>query len=262
MEALERRGERGLVLGIEGEFDPAGCRFDCEVFGWTQLGRLFKLLKNNNIQQVVLAGGVVNRPDVTLFNIDFGTVLTLPRVLGSLLAGDDALLSKCIEIIESKGVRVIGAQDIAPELITPEGCVGGRAFPRNLRDGLAVGRQVLETLGPHDLGQACIVVGRRVVAVEGAEGTEGLLRRTADMRASGRLSDRYPSLLVKAAKPHQDLRVDLPSIGPKTVEQAHQAGLDAIAVEAGRSLILQRDEVVRGADAARMSVYGFASDDV
>jgi DUF1009 family protein len=258
--ALEERGEPVVLLGIEGEVEARVANHTHETFAWTQLGRLFKLLKKHKIDRVALAGGVAQRPDITLTDIDLGTVLTLPRMLGAMLAGDDALLTKCIEIIEGKGVTVVGAHQIAPDLLAKSGALGRHALPRGLKEGLSVGRGVLASLGPHDLGQACVVVGKRVVAVEGAEGTAGLLARVGDMRASGRISARYPSLLVKATKALQDLRVDLPSIGPQTVEQAAKAGLSAIAVEADRSLVLERDEALRLADKAQIAVYGFKPD--
>ena len=111
-----------------------------------------------------------------------------------------------------------------------------------------------------DIGQGAVSVGGRVVALESAEGTDQMLQRVAALRKSGRISARRRGVLVKVCKPQQDLRADLPSIGANTVRLAAAAGLSGIAVEAGRSLVLGREETLQAADAAGLFVYGLEPD--
>ena len=113
-----------------------------------------------------------------------------------------------------------------------------------------------KAIGALDIGQAAIAIGGRTIALEGVEGTHGLLERTLELRGHGRLAGKTRGVLVKCAKPGQELRADLPSIGPQTVEAAHAAGLAGIAVEAGRSLILEGPVVLARANALGLFVYG------
>ena len=117
-------------------------------------------------------------------------------------------------------------------------------------------RGIAKAIGALDIGQAAIAIGGRAIALEGVEGTHGLLERTLELRGHGRLAGKTRGVLVKCAKPGQELRADLPSIGPQTVEAAHAAGLAGIAVEAGRSLILEGPVVLARANALGLFVYG------
>ena len=115
-------------------------------------------------------------------------------------------------------------------------------------------------IGALDIGQAAVSVGGRVVALEGIEGTDGLLERVKDLRGHGRIANRKRGVIVKCAKPDQEVRADLPAIGPMTVDGAHAAGLAGIGVEAGRSLILDFGEVVSRADALGLFVVGLTAE--
>ncbi len=254
---LLSQGERPLLIGIGGEVDSAVEAFEHRVIGWQQIGSVFKILRDYGVTRVALAGGVSARPAFKLREMDFATMLTLPRILGEMLGGDGALLSKVVTIFEGRGFQVVGAHDLAPHLLIENGANGQLKLPKAVTAGLDIGRQLLDDLSTHDVGQACIVAGRRVVAVEGAEGTAGLLSRTADMRRAGVLNEAYPCLLVKAMKAGQDPRVDMPSIGPDTITAARDAGLVAIAVQAQRTLVLERDRTIQDADASGLALYGF-----
>ncbi len=111
------------------------------------------------------------------------------------------------------------------------------------------------------MGQGAVAVGGRVVALEGAEGTDAMLERVATLKSEGRVSARRRGVLVKLCKPEQDLRADLPSIGPSTVAGAVAAGLAGIAVEAGRALVLERSEVIEAANRAGLFVIGVERSD-
>jgi DUF1009 family protein len=162
---------------------------------------------------------------------------------------------------EEGGLRVIGLRDVAPEVFVPEGVLG-RAQPteRDSRD-IARGLKLIATLGPFDVGQAAIVANNNVLAVEAAEGTDNMLARIAELRRLGRVTTPLGvGVLVKAPKPGQDRRFDLPSIGPRTIEGVARAGLAGVAVAAGSTIIAEAAEVVAIADREKIFVAGVGED--
>ncbi|WP_197279391.1 UDP-2,3-diacylglucosamine diphosphatase LpxI domain-containing protein [Devosia sp. A16] len=204
---------------------------------------------------VVLAGGLM---------ISDGDREALARFAGGghgAAQGDAALSSVTAAIEKFSGAKVIGVHEVAADLLAPIGQVAGRsptaAELAAARQGLVAAREI----GRLDLGQAVVVAGRRVVAAEDVGGTDELLERVAAHRAAGRIGDGAgPLVLVKAAKPQQPLHVDLPAIGPDTLSGAVAAGISAIAVEAARSLILARSELVAAADRYGIAVIGLGAD--
>jgi DUF1009 family protein len=156
------------------------------------------------------------------------------------------VLSSVVRFLEGKGYRVYGAGEVAPELLAAEGNLGAKAPSPDDRADIETGFRVVSALGRLDVGQAAVVVKGRVLAVEAAEGTDAMLVRCAELRKGGRRRG-LAGVLVKAPKPGQEERVDLPTIGPDTVEMAAQAGLAGIAVAAGRVLIADRDATIAAA---------------
>ena len=149
-------------------------------------------------------------------------------------------------MFEQQGFRLLGAQEVAPEILMPEGALGRARPSERDRADIALGFDYLRATGPFDVGQAVVVAGRHVLAVEAAEGTDQMLQRVAEMRKNGRV--RTPAgtgVLVKAPKPGQDRRFDLPAIGPRTVEGVARAGLAGIAVAAGSSIVAEPEKLVR-----------------
>jgi hypothetical protein len=161
--------------------------------------------------------------------------------------------------LESRGIKVVGAHEIVPELTAGEGpLTATRPNQSDWRD-IQAARTAARAIGALDIGQAAVAIGGRAVALEGIEGTAGLLDRTRELRGHGRLAGKARGVLVKCAKPGQELRADLPSIGPQTIEAAHAAGLAGIAVEAGRSLILEGPATIARANALGLFIVGLPS---
>ena len=184
----------------------------------------------------------------------------LGRVWAAFRGGDDHLLSGIGRILEQDGFRMVGIKDVAPDLLMPEGCVTRTAPDDKAAADIARGRDVLAALSPFDIGQAAIVIDGHVVAVEDIEGTDGLLARVARLRAEGRIRAKAPrGVLVKAPKRGQDLRFDLPTIGPRTVEGAIKAGLAGIAIVAGHTIVVEPQPMIEAADAARLFVTGLSA---
>lgn len=251
-------GTRPFLVGIEGEAEPAIETFDHAYLAWGQIGTLFRLLKREGIARVVFAGGVKARPDPLKLKLDWGGIKSLPRVLAAMLGGDNTLLSGMIAIFEAEGIEVVGAHEVAPQLLAGDGRIAGKTPSKADRANIELAARACRALGALDIGQAAVAEAGRVVAVEGVEGTDGLIERIVALRSVGRMPPTGKNgVLVKLAKPGQDMRADLPAIGPRTVTRVAQAGLDGIAVDVGRSLILEREETLANARRLGVYIYGY-----
>ncbi|MEE2866513.1 UDP-2,3-diacylglucosamine diphosphatase LpxI [Labrenzia sp. ac12] len=256
-EALSSAGREFRIIAIKGEADErTRAQADTEL-GWGEIGRLYKFLKKTGCRDVLLIGGVSKRPDFTSILGDLGTLKRLPTIIRALAGGDDSLLTKVIRLFEVEGYRVVGIKDVAPQLLASSGVLG-KVQPNqgDWRDA-ELALRATEKLGELDIGQAAIAVGGRVVALEGAEGTDAMLQRCAELKRIGRIRSKgRAGVLVKTAKPNQDLRVDLPTVGPMTIDLAAAAGLAGIAVEASGALIAEKEETLKKADNAGLFVIG------
>ena len=201
------------------------------------------------------------RPPIRHLRLDLETVRVMPRIIRAYRGGDDHLLTGIGRILEDYGFRLVGAHEVAPEILAAAGCLGRHApSPRDKAD-MARALALLAAIGPFDVGQAAVVANGHVLAVEAAEGTDHMLAHIAEMRRAGRIrSASGAGVLVKAPKPSQDRRFDLPTIGPSTVRHVAAAGLAGIAVAAGEVIVAQPAEVVTLADQANLFVVGVTGD--
>jgi DUF1009 family protein len=223
-----------------------------------QFGRFCRLARQEGCRDVVLIGALV-RPAVWQLRPDFRTLLLLPRIIEFFRGGDDHLLSRIATLLGEQGFRLIGAHEVAPEILMPEGMLGSRQPSTGDDEDVAYGLRFLNAAGAFDVGQAVVIAGRHILAVEAAEGTDQMLARVAELRISGRIRSRG-GVLVKAPKPGQDRRIDLPTIGPQTVEGAARAGLSGIAVVAGSTIVAQAERVGEAADRANIFAVGVRDD--
>ena len=257
---LANNGNSPFIVGISGEADDWVTDYDHAVLSWGQIGKMFQLLKERNITKVTMAGGVSSRPEVSALKMDWGAIRSLPQILAFMLGGDNSLLSGVIALFEKHGVSVVGAHEIVPQLLASKGLIIGKKPSRKCLVNMEKAFEACKELGRLDIGQAAVAEVGRVVAVEGVEGTDGMIARIATMREDGKLpASAKEGVLVKTMKPNQDMRVDLPAIGPNTIEGVHKAGLKAIAIEAGRSFILSREETLKQAKQAGILIYGLES---
>jgi DUF1009 family protein len=256
VEACRAAGREVFVLALEGAAEPA--TVEGVAHAWCRPGaaaRGLALLRENNVTELVLAGGV-RRPSLVGLRPDWRAARLFARI-GYKALGDNGLLSAVVGEFEREGFRVIGADQLleAGQLfdsgLMPEGPLGTvRPDPQSAAD-IEHGLRIARALGTLDIGQAVIVQQGLVLGVEAIEGTDALLRRCTGLRREG-----PGGVLVKAEKPGQEQRADRPTIGPQTVTLAAEAGLRGIAVEAGATIVLDRDEVVRAADRAGLFVVG------
>jgi DUF1009 family protein len=256
-DSLIARGNNPVLFALKGACDPlAVARFRHHWISVGQLGRAVKLFRAENCRDLVFIGTLV-RPALSEIRLDWGTLRVLGRVLAAFRGGDDHLLSGIGRILEQDGFRMVGIKDVAPDLLMPEGCLTRKLPDENAAADIARGREVLAALSPFDIGQAAIVIDGHVVAVEDIEGTDGLLARVAQLRGEGRIRAKAArGVLVKVPKSGQDLRFDLPTIGPKTIEGAVKAELAGVAVAAGHTIVVEPQAMIEAADAAGLFVVG------
>ena len=259
-DSLKARGLDPVLFALKGVCDPkAAERFRHHWITVGQYGRAKKLFREENCKNLVFIGTLV-RPSLSEIRLDWATLRIMGQVWSAYRGGDDHLLSGLGRIFEQDGFRLLGLKEIAPDLLMPDGCVTRKMPDQNAMSDIARGREVLRALGPFDIGQAAVVIDDHVVGVEGIEGTDELLKRIADLRASGRI--RAPTgrgVLVKAPKSGQDLRFDLPTVGSRTVEKAAAAGLAGLAVIAGNTVVADPQAMIETADTAGLFVSGLPS---
>lgn len=258
--ALTAAGQAPFVAIVEGEVDAGSALYDLEheTIALEDVARLAPLLKRAGATRVVLAGGIGRRPDWRRLRPSLPLLSIAGRLVAGLARGDNALLSALVGHIEAAGMPVVGAHDIVPDLLAPSGVLTRRKPGKAELATAGAAFRAAKALGAFDIGQGAVAVGRRVVAVEGIEGTDGLLERVAGYRGKGRLTGAKGGVLAKCVKPGQEARADLPTIGPQTADGAHRAGLTGITVEAGWTLVLQQRALIERADALGLFVIGVA----
>jgi DUF1009 family protein len=256
-ESLIARGLDPVLFPLKGACDPVRVeRFRHHWISVGQVGRAVKLFRSENCRDLVFIGTLV-RPALSEIRLDWGTLRVISRVWAAFRGGDDHLLSGIGRILEQDGFRMVGIRDVAPDLLMPEGCITRAVPDQSAAADIARGRDVLRALSPFDIGQAVIVIDGHVVGLEDIEGTDGLLARVAHLRAEGRIRAKAArGVLVKAPKSTQDLRFDLPTIGPRTIEGAGKARLAGVAIVAGNTIVVEPQTMIEAADAAGLFVTG------
>lgn len=223
---------------------------------WVRMGAAGKIiedLKQNNVKTLVLAGGV-RRPSWAELRPDAKGAKILAKI-GLKSMGDDGLLKVLMTELEKEGFELVSARDILPDM-TVEKKIFTRTKPDDqaLRD-IERGWEVLKSLSTADVGQAVIIQQGLVLGVEAIEGTAALIQRCGDLKRDG-----AGGVLVKISKEGQDLRVDMPTIGVETIEQAAVSGLRGVALEAGKTQILDQQATIQKADDLGLFVMGVSRD--
>lgn len=260
-DAVSKRGRPVVLFALRGIADPPSiARYPhC----WVALGRYNELVRGfrkEGCRDVVFIGSVI-RPALRQLRFDLGTLRILPKLIAMFRGGDNHLLSGLVRLFEEDGFRVIGAHEVASELLMPLGLLGGCAPSDRDRADIARGLALIAAVGPFDVGQATVVADNHVLAVEAIEGTDQMLTRIAELRRLGRI--RAPAgrgVMIKAPKPGQEMRIDLPSIGPQTIEGVARAGLAGLAVVAGQTIVADAATIGQTADRAGLFVVGVRAD--
>ena len=257
-QAAQAQGHEIVLLALRGVASVDVEAFPHVWLGIGQLGLALREMRERGIKHLCFIGGL-GRPELSDLRLDWGGVKRLPEIVKLLKGGDDHALKGVIGLFEREDLQVIGVETLAPELLAATCAMNKFSLPAELAEDLDLGLNCLADLSAYDCGQSLVIANRRILAIEAAEGTDAMLGRVAELRENGRWRAKgRAGLLVKAPKAGQDLRVDLPAIGPATIEAAARAGLLGIAVAAGKVLILDRKAVAAQAEAAGLFLYGFA----
>ncbi len=254
---VRRAGRSPFLIGVIGNSDPAIEAYPHVWVRMGEVGKLFATLRQRAIGEMVIVGAMI-RPEFADLRLDWGAVKRASELAQLFRRGDNGLLVGLAAIFEREGVRIVGAHEVAPRLVAPPGLLGARPLSPDDGADIAFGARLLEALSGFDAGQGAVVAAGRVLAIEAAEGTDAMLARVAELRASGRLRRKGPAgVFVKAPKRGQDLRLDMPAVGPNTIAGVVRAQLRGVALAAGRVLVAERERCAREADAAGVFVYGF-----
>lgn len=247
-----KSGRDFFVLAIEGNAEADLIDNKDIPHQWIRIGQAgtgFKRFAQENVKDVVMIG-TIRRPGFKDLIPDMRTTAFFAR-LGLKSIGDDGILRALVKEIEDEGMTVRGIHEVMSDLLVKEGILGKHKPDKQAREDMRRGLEVATELGRLDVGQAVIVQQGLVLGVEGIEGTDELIRRCGEYRRKG-----DGGVLVKLRKPQQDMRVDLPTIGTRTIERAHETGLRGVVVHAGNGLIVDEAEVVRQADKYGIFVMG------
>jgi len=228
-----------LVCALEG-FEPDNLTVDV-TFRLETLGSLLAVLRDNGVTQVCMAGAI-GRPVIDPAAIDAATLPLVPLLQQAMTSGDDGALRAAIAIFEQAGMTVSGAHEIAPDLLPPLGCTTKAHPGEQERADAARGGDIVTAMAAVDIGQACVVLRHQALAVEGAFGTDWMLRSLTTRPDAG------GGLLFKGPKPGQDQRVDMPTIGPDTIIAVCAAGLTGVVIEAGGVMVLDPATVLAECD--------------
>ena len=252
----EAEGRPVFVIRLNGFADPHLARYPGAALGMAEIGRALAALKAAGCGSVCFAG-TVNRPDFKALKPDLKGATLLPGIIAAATRGDDALLRKILSVFEAEGYAIEGADDILGGETLGQGALGAVTPTERQLSDLRKALHVAEKTGELDIGQGAIVCDGLVLAVEAQEGTDAMLMRVAGLPVDLRGAPDAPKgALGKAPKPIQDLRVDMPVIGARTVELASAAGLAGIGGIAGQLILIERAAIVEAADRLGLFVWG------
>ena len=249
-------GRSFFVLAVEGNAS-ADLIDDTIPHLWIRMGQAgsgLKRLIEEKVEELIMIG-TIRRPSFKDLIPDFRTTAFFAKI-GSKALGDDGLLRAVIKEIESEKMKVVGIQEVMPDLLAPAGILTKKKPSKQDLIDIKRGVGAAFNLGKLDIGQSVIVQEGIVLGVEAIEGTDELIKRCANYKRKG-----SGGVLVKLRKPQQDMRIDLPTIGKRTIDNAKQSGLNGVAVHAGNALIVDQKEVINYANKQGMFIVGIEPGD-
>jgi len=250
-ESCDAMGRRYFIIAFEDNTNMESiANMPHAVVRLGAVGEALTHLRQVGASEVVLAGNI-RRPSFSALRPDLTGTKLLARIGAAFFSGDDAVLRAVVSFLEDEGFKVVASNHVIGGLLAGEGVLGKIKPDMRAKSDIAQGLKVVRTLGELDIGQAAIVENGYVLGVEAAEGTDALIARCATLKR-----EKNCGVLVKARKPGQEERTDLPTIGPSTIEKMAESGFAGIAIEAGGSIILDKDTVLSKADALGLFVIG------
>ncbi len=256
-EAAVSAGRKVHIVGIEGFAEPEIAAYSHKVVNIGQVGGMLSSLRQAGCGQLIIAGAL-RRPNLLKIRVDHGFFRAIRTALSLTRGGDDSVLRRVVRFFEREGFEVVGVDQVAPHLLAAAGALGRlEPSPASTR-AVTRAAALLRSLGAFDVGQGAVASEERIIAVEGVRGTDEMLAQiqAAQAEGSGAPMQSAGAVLVKMPKPGQEMRVDLPAIGPRTIERAHACGLVGIVVAAGRALVIERARTIKLADDLGLFVVG------
>ena len=245
----------GLIIALD-PFVPELKFPDAKHLSLGQFGKMVRSLKKAKCTHVCFAG-IVKRPDFTRLKPDLKAVRHLPATIRAAGQGDDALMRHVLGLFEQEGFQIVSPQEVCANLMLSEGVIGAVPLTDEHRDDALQACRIASAIGALDVGQAAVVAGGVTLAVEAQEGTDAMLVRLLNLPGELRgTEEKRKGVIAKLIKPNQDIRVDLPTLGPATVKLASEAGLAGIVAEAGGAFVIEREETIRLADEAGLFIAG------
>ncbi|MDM8514739.1 UDP-2,3-diacylglucosamine diphosphatase LpxI [Desulfobacterales bacterium HSG16] len=230
------------------EADPA-LKKHVEVMEWLHLGQLKKLVRffhKNDVKEAVMMGGITKTRMFTNVRPDIAAISLFARMKST---HDDGILRAFADYLEKEGIKIISATFLLPELLADPGCWTKRKPAKNETADIDMGWDLAKEIGKLDIGQSIVVAGGSVMAVEAIDGTDATILR-------GGLLSEGQAVVVKICKPNQDIRFDMPSVGLGTIETMQKAGAKVLALEAGRTIVFDKESMIALADSSRISIVG------
>lgn len=244
------RGYRVITAALE-NLAPAELDELSDEIRWINVGKLGELinfLRKCNVHEAIMAGKV---PKSLLYKSKITPDLRAVKLLFSLKdKSDDSILNALTKELEGEGIKIIDTTALSPHLLTPEGVLTEEPPSKDEWKDIEFGWRMAKEIGRLDIGQAVVVKGQAVMAVEAIEGTDEAIKRGGKWAGDG-------AVVVKISKPHQDMRLDVPVVGPSTLKSMVNVAARVLVVEAHRSIIIDRDALVREADEAGITIVGY-----
>lgn len=216
----------------------------------TNVGKILNFFRENKVTKITFAGGM-KRPSLTSLIPDLKGLQLLTRLQKLKKGGDNTIFKIIFRFLEEEGFEMVGVKDVAPGLLTPLGVIGKKEPSIKQIKDVELAKNIAAEIGRLDIGQAAVAQEGCVLATEGIDGTDALIKRCKELHFRGK-----GGILAKMKKPDQDDRIDLPTIGIKTIKNLHENGFAGVVLEAGNSIILNRNEVIDLADELGIFVYG------
>jgi hypothetical protein len=249
----QEQNRQFIVILINGEVSNADfLQYNHHIIGFGEISKILEILKNNQIKELVFAGGV-NKPSMSGIKVDKKGAILVSKILGNKFFGDDNLLSTIISFFEKEGFKVIGVDKIINDLLAKKGVLGKVKPDAAMLKDIEIGKNALQVMSDLDIGQSIAVQQKQVVGVEAIEGTDELIKRCANLQ----FKQGSKAVLVKMKKQNQNTKIDLPALGVKTIQNLADSGFSGVAVQADFCLIINQKEVIDLADELGLFVIGF-----
>ena len=250
IEECKKIGREYCLIIIEGHGKELSVKYNPDyIVSLAKMGRAVKYVKNIGIKHILMVGGV-KRPSLKNIIPDLWTAKFLTTI-SSKVSGDNSVLSKLTKALEREGFIIVAPEEVLPNLICPKGTLGKVKPNQQNNEDISTGYRIAKIIGANDIGQSIIIENGLVIAVEAAEGTDRMIKRSLILK-----KEKKAGVLIKVIKPMQDKRIDRPVIGIDTIKAVKKAGLDGIALESNEILILNYSDVILYADEEGLFVEG------